>query len=134
MKMIFRFFTQSKNTILSGGWLNLKKEGSMKTYSCEVYRYDRHGAGGAQYTGICVWSVEANNKKEAKEQALWALVGVKHSEYPDLIINMEEAIEAKKDEYGFYSMSYEDCMNHIMTEEDIFSKSSRLVVDVTVEE
>ena len=106
----------------------------MKTYSVEIYRYSRHGQHGADYEGLAVWSVEANNKKEAKEIALENMIGMLSKDFGDhgFPIDFEHAPEATESEFGGLQMSYQATQTHVINEYDIRCKN--IVVDVTVQE
>lgn len=104
----------------------------MKTYSVEIYKGNRHGQYKSEYTGIAVWTIEANSKKEAREKALDAMIGKKASEY-NFPIDYSHAPEATKEEMNgvvCYTMKYLDSLNHLINEFDIAQKGI-IVVDVT---
>lgn len=103
-----------------------------KMYQVELYKRYWHGQYGYSYNGICVISVHAKNKKEAKEIALRELVGELASEY-NFPIDMAHAPEFECIEIGEHSRTYRqiaDTKDHIINEYDI--AQSIITADVTV--
>lgn len=105
----------------------------MKTYSVEIYRAGRHGHYGSIYKGLAVWTVEAKNKKEAREAALDSMIGKRAGDY-DFPIDFSHAPEAVKETTTWgtvcYSMKWQEEQDHIINEWDIAQKNV-FAIDVT---
>ena len=109
----------------------------MKTYNVSIYRFDHHGNAGAQYKGLCNWTIEAKNKKEAREAAFDAMIGKRAADY-DFPIDFSHAPEATKKIYPnghvVYSMDYKGMQSHLINEFDISVKRQFAVDVVEVKE
>lgn len=107
----------------------------MKTYKCTIIRVDRHGHAGTIHHLLAEVEIEANNKKDAKEQALLSMIGKTASEIGELDyygkrpigfpIDFYHAPEATRDTtYGGngMSMTWEGTQIHKINEHDIRMK------------